>query len=171
MLNGNYDFSDTIRRGKIKEFAIFRRGELKLGVFGVGIELAGLVPKHLYGNTLYHDPLSFSNDIAGRLKHDYACDLVICLSHLGYQYKTNKISDIFLAKNSNDIDVILGGHTHTFLDSPTVVQNKENKTVLINQVGWAGINLGRIDVYFDKAKRRKKFISSPIIISKKTSEN
>ena len=80
------------------------------------------------------------------------CDLVICLSHLGFEYKsTNKVSDMTLAENSNNIDIILGGHTHTFLDEPVVKRNMSNKNVLINQVGWAGIQLGRIDIDLKKA--------------------
>ena len=86
------------------------------------------------------------------LKENNACDLVICLSHLGYFYKKNptKISDINLAKNTKNIDLIIGGHTHTFLPKPTVVRNSANKNVLVNQVGAYGVHLGRIDFYFDE---------------------
>jgi 5'-nucleotidase len=83
------------------------------------------------------------------LRRDYKCDLVICLSHLGYSYKTSKISDLTLAELTSDIDLIIGGHTHTFLQEPTVKTNKAGQSVLINQVGFGGINLGRIDFIFD----------------------
>ncbi len=85
------------------------------------------------------------------LKTEEHCDLIICLSHLGYAYKTNpnKISDLKLAALTKDIDLIIGGHTHTFLSKPTIVKNMEGKNMLINQVGCYGINLGRIDFYFD----------------------
>ena len=91
------------------------------------------------------------------LKKENKCDLIICLSHLGYQYKNeeNKISDLKLAAQTQDIDLIIGGHTHTFLDKPTVVNNLVGEKVLVNQVGCYGINLGRIDFYFDAHKNKK----------------
>ena len=76
------------------------------------------------------------------LKHDEKCDLVICLSHLGYKYDHAKVSDIQLAQNSKSIDIIIGGHTHTFMDKPDIYRNKEGENVIIHQVGWAGIRLG-----------------------------
>ena len=81
------------------------------------------------------------------------CDLVICLSHLGFEYQDDqKASDKVLARNSSDIDIILGGHTHTFLDKPVIEKNKVKKNVLINQVGWAGVQLGRIDINLNTVK-------------------
>ncbi len=88
------------------------------------------------------------------LKEEEHCDLVICLSHLGYYYKKNpdKICDLNLARKTKDIDLIIGGHTHTFLPKPTIVKNSVGKNMLINQVGKWGINVGRIDFYFDTDK-------------------
>ena len=79
------------------------------------------------------------------------CDLIICLSHLGYEYKEepNKISDLKLAEQVDGIDLILGGHTHTYLDVPTVVTNASGHETIINQVGWAGTHLGRVDFVFE----------------------
>ena len=81
---------------------------------------------------------------------------MICLSHLGYSYKNdpNKISDLKLAELTTDIDLIIGGHTHTFLDKPTVMKNLNGKEVLVNQVGCYGINLGRIDFYLDSDRAK-----------------
>jgi len=77
------------------------------------------------------------------------CDLIICLSHLGYNYPdSTRISDRKLAQQTSNIDIILGGHTHTFLEKPTVEKNKKGKKVLVNQVGYAGLYLGRIDIDF-----------------------
>ena len=150
-LCANYDFSKTILKDATQRFKIFDKGLIKVGVFGVGVELNGLVPRTAYGDTVYNDPISIANATATELKN-LGCDLVICLSHLGFEYKsTNKVSDMTLAENSNNIDIILGGHTHTFLDEPVVKRNKSNKNVLINQVGWAGIQLGRIDIDLKKA--------------------
>ncbi|HEY0896878.1 MAG TPA: bifunctional metallophosphatase/5'-nucleotidase, partial [Sphingobacteriaceae bacterium] len=83
------------------------------------------------------------------------CDIIICLSHLGYSYKDRKVSDMVLAQNTSHINLIIGGHTHTFLDRPTVVRNLSNTVTLVNQVGFAGINLGRVDFVFDRSNPGK----------------
>jgi len=78
------------------------------------------------------------------------------LSHLGYNYKRNpnKISDLKLAKATKNIDLIIGGHTHTFLPKPTIVKNSVDKNMLVNQVGCYGLYLGQIDFYFDANKNK-----------------
>ena len=86
------------------------------------------------------------------LKIENNCDLVICLSHLGYDYENeDRPSDIGLASKTDFTDLIIGGHTHTFLDRPTIVKNRKDNDILVNQVGCYGINLGRVDFYFDSA--------------------
>ncbi len=150
-VNANYDFKNTIMDGHVKPYKIVYKDEIKVGVFGIGIELEGLVDKKNYKETVYLDPVSVSQDMARILKQEEKCDLVICLSHIGYQYKNepDKISDVRLATLTKDIDLIIGGHTHTFLDKPTIIKNADGKDVLVNQVGCYGVNLGRIDFYFD----------------------
>ena len=150
-VNANYDFKNTIMDGHVKPYKIVYKDGIKVGVFGIGIELEGLVDKKNYKETVYHDPVSVSQDMARILKQEEKCDLVICLSHIGYQYKNepDKISDVRLATLTKDIDLIIGGHTHTFLDKPTIIKNADGKDVLVNQVGCYGVNLGRIDFYFD----------------------
>ena len=151
-LCANYDFSKTILRGETQAFKIFKKGGLKIGVFGIGVELNGLVPRLAYGDTIYNDPIEIANDTAAQMRKE-KCDLIICLSHLGFEYQDDKIvSDLILARNSSDIDIILGGHTHTFLDKPVIEKNKAKKNVLINQVGWAGVQLGRIDIDLNTVK-------------------
>lgn len=145
-LCANYDFSETILSGKTKAYHIFHKAGIKIGVFGIGITLKGLVPMDKYGNTRYLDPISTANKIASELKSK-SCDLVICLSHLGFEYENKNInSDRKLAAETQNIDIILGGHTHTFFDKPLVLKNSKNKDVLVNQVGWGGVYLGRIDI-------------------------
>lgn len=154
-LISNYDFSDTIMAGKTKPYQVFKKGPLKIGVFGLGIELEGLVPKVLFKETRYLNPIMKANEMASLLKNEEKCDYVICLSHLGYRYRDNKISDVKLGALSENIDLIIGGHTHTFMDEPLVVRNKQDHPVLINQVGWGGILLGRIDVLFERNRKGK----------------
>ncbi|PCI96547.1 MAG: metallophosphatase [Flavobacteriales bacterium] len=151
-INANYDFNDTILKGKIEPYKIFIKDGVKIGIFGLGVELDGLVEKKLYKETKYLEPVGIANKIAEKLKTKEQCDLIICLSHLGYQYKSDKISDLKLAKKTKNIDLIIGGHTHTSLEKPTKIRNLSHKNTLIIQVGWAGINLGRLDFYILKDK-------------------
>lgn len=166
----NYDFTNTPMEFKYQPYKIFKKGKLKIGVTGVGIEGKGLVPDNLFGNTKYLDPISNANRIATMLKKEKGCDMVICLSHLGYKYVDNKISDIVLAKESENIDLILGGHTHTFMDAPDSYTNKNGNSVFVNQVGWAGIQLGRLDFEFSKLTKKNLAKSHTVLISKKTRE-
>ncbi len=155
-VNANYNLKNTILDGHIKPYKIFNKDGIKVGVFGLGVELEGLVDKKNYKEAVYNNPIEITQDITRILKQNEKCDLVICLSHLGYQYKNDpdKISDTKLASITKDIDLIIGGHTHTFLDKPTILKNSEGKDVIINQVGCYGLNLGRIDFYFDNDKAK-----------------
>lgn len=168
----NYDFTNTAMEQKSVPYKVFKKGKLKIGVTGVGIEMKGLVPDNLFGNTVYLDPIQKVNETAAMLKKEKDCDLVICLSHLGYQYKEdiNRISDLILAKETEHIDLIIGGHTHTFLSEPVLVKNKTGADVLVNQVGWAGIQLGRLDYEFSRFKKKNLAQSTPLVIGKKSGE-
>jgi len=165
-LISNYDFKNTILKDQFKPYKVFIKDNIKVGVFGVGIELKGLVPKKLYKETVYLDPIENSRFYANKLKNELGCDLVICLSHLGLQYENNKISDITLAKKSKFIDLIIGGHTHTFLKKPKIVTNAINKKIIINQVGWGGINIGKIDFIFKQNKTIFNVKRSSIFVKK-----
>ena len=150
IISSNYDFSNTVLDGYVEKYRIFEKDGIKMGVFGLGVELEGLVTKKLYQETKYYDPIEIAQDMTKILKEEKQCDLVICLSHIGYSYEHDKVSDVRLAEANSGIDLILGGHTHTFLPRPVVVKNSIDQEVLINQVGFAGINLGRIDFYFEE---------------------
>ena len=153
-ISANYDFSNTVLDGRVNPYRIYKKDGVKIGVFGLGIELEGLVNKKLFKETKYLDPVEISRDMSRKLKQDENCDLVLCLSHLGYKYNHDKISDVKLAAETEDIDLIIGGHTHTFLEKPEIVTNRAGKKVLINQVGCYGLYLGRIDFYLDDKEVR-----------------
>ena len=155
LIISNYDFTDTVLHDRYIPRKVFQKGDIRIGVTGVGIELNGLVSANLYGPTKYLDPIKHATEQANILKHDEKCDLVICLSHLGYKYDKEKVSDIHLAQNSDSIDLILGGHTHTFMDKPDTYRNKSGNPVIIHQVGWAGMRLGKIEVTFERNKKNK----------------
>ena len=168
MLVSNYDFTGTPMEYKHEPYKIFKKGKIKIGVFGLGVEMAGLVPENLSAGTKYLDPVVKGNEIASILKKEKNCDLIICLSHLGYQYSDNKVSDKRLANETENIDLIIGGHTHTFFDNPVVYKNKNGDDVIVNQVGFAGIILGRLDFEFSKFLGKKMAKSHSISVSPKT---
>lgn len=150
LLNANYDFSNTVMDGHVKPYSTYILDGIKVGVYGLGIKLEGLVTKELYQETVYLDPLEIALDMERKLKEEENCHVIVCLSHLGHAYREpNRPSDTSLAKATNYTDLIIGGHTHTFLEKPDVLYNKRERPVLINQVGCYGINLGRIDFYLD----------------------
>jgi 5'-nucleotidase len=133
-VNANYNFKDTVLDGRILPYKTFHKDGIKIGVFGVGIELDGLVDKKHFGNTKYENPIDYAKKTATLLKKDKGCDYVICLSHLGYSYPNKKVSDMDLSENTSDIDLIIGGHTHTFLEEPKEKINSQNKPVYVTQV-------------------------------------
>ena len=155
-ISSNYDFKNTIMDTHAKKYKIFNKSDIKIGVFGLGIELEGLVTQKLFKETKYLDPIEISQEMTRILKEKEKCDLIICLSHLGHFYKDapSKICDVSLAKSTKDIDLIIGGHTHTFLEKPVIVDNIEGEKVIINQVGCWGLFLGQIDFYFDSKKNK-----------------
>lgn len=144
----NYNFRDNALGRLVKEYKIYESDGLKIGVFGLGIDPNGLISPSRFGNTKYLDPIIAAASISHKLKKDLHCNLVICLSHIGYKGEDGMLGDFELAKQSRNIDIILGGHSHTFLNKPVIMRNSEDKEVVICQEGFAGINLGRIDCYF-----------------------
>ena len=166
LIISNYDFSDTVMHNNYVPHKVFQKGDIRIGVTGVGIELNGLVPGNLYGQTRYLDPIEHATRQANILKHDEKCDLVICLSHLGYKYSKEKVSDLHLAQQSDSIDIILGGHTHTFMDEPDYYRNRSGEPVMINQVGWAGMRLGKVEITMERNKKNKCITCEGIWVKK-----
>ena len=148
----NLDFTGTPVEGQIKKYLILKRNGLKIGIIGLTPDLNGLVAKKSFEGVKYLDPLESANNMATFLKKEKKCDLVICLSHLGYYPEEDEFGDITLAKNSRNIDIILGGHTHTFLQQSVNRPNLDGKEVIIRQTGAYGINIGRLELTMEKVK-------------------
>lgn len=165
----NYDFTNTPMEGKSVPYKIIIKGNIKVGILGIGIEGKGLIPDNLFGNTLYKNPIENANKTAAYLKKQ-GCEMIICLSHLGDKYEDDKISDEILAKECYDIDLIIGGHTHRFFTEPRKYTNKKGGDTLVNQVGWAGINLGRLDYTFGKSQNKNLIKSNTVVVMEKTSK-
>lgn len=148
-INCNYEVKNTALENLIKPYLIIKKHGLKIGITGVGINPEGLIPGHLCKGVVYSDPVEALQKVSKELKKKQHCDLVICLSHLGYQYtNTLQVSDKILASKSQYTDIILGGHTHTFLDKPDNIVSEFGKNVSVHQAGWAGLRLGKIEVEY-----------------------
>ncbi|MBL7759151.1 MAG: metallophosphatase [Sediminibacterium sp.] len=165
----NYDFTGTPMENNYRPYTIVQKGKQKVGILGVGIELDGLVPANLYGNTVYKNPVESANATAELLRKQ-KCDFIICLSHLGDKYDEDKVSDEILAKESYDIDLIIGGHTHRFFPQPRKYSNRKGGDVLVNQVGWGGLQLGRLDYIFSPNKSKNLAKAHTVVVVKKASE-
>jgi 5'-nucleotidase len=152
----NLDFTDTPLEHLTHKYIILERGGIKIGVIGLTVSPDGLVAKQNYGNTNYLDPIQTANETAALLKHEKACDLVVCLSHLGYYADEKEVGDITLARETENIDIILGGHSHTFLRFADRRTNKAGQEVVIDQVGDRGIYMGRLDAVMEKEQGGKQ---------------
>ncbi len=153
MVSANYDFSNTVMDGLVAPYTTRTLDGIKVGIFGLGIALDGLVLPELYRETRYLDPVEIAQDMSRILREEEKCQLVIALSHLGHEYRNPQLpSDVKLAAQTEGIDLIIGGHTHTFLERPVIRANRRDQKVMINQVGCYGLYLGRIDFYFDSTK-------------------
>jgi len=129
----NYDFTGTACEGLVKPYLIIKRAGVKIGIVGVAPKLEGLVAAHTCEGVRYADPVEAVQPIADYLKNDAKCDLVICLSHLGWNIAG--VSDEELIPATRNIDLVLGGHSHTYFANPQVLKNAEGKSVPINQMG------------------------------------
>ena len=147
-VSANYTVAGTPLAERVRPYTVRQVGGVKVGIFGLGIDFEGLVLDELHEGVGFQDPVGVARETVQQLRRE-GCALVVCLSHLGYQYREeDRIDDLTLAAQVPGLDVVLGGHTHTFLDEPTVVQHEGARPTLVHQVGWAGIRLGRIDVTF-----------------------
>ncbi len=146
----NYDFSDSPLKDIIKPYVIIEKGGKRIGILGLLLNLNGYVSESARSGIKYLDVIKSANKTARYLKNKRDCDIVIALTHLGYEHEEGSLppSDTDLASHSTNIDIIVGGHTHTFLEHPVVITNRVGKDVLVTQMGAAGIYVGRIDLYF-----------------------
>lgn len=142
----NYDFSATPLKDIVKPYAIVEKGGKKIGIFGLTANLGSLVSKQNLKGMVYMKPYEVADKWAAYLKNEEHCDLVIALTHIGYSNYPNRVSDIGLAKATENIDIIIGGHSHTFLKSEKIYQNKKGKDVVIVQDGAQGEYVGRLDI-------------------------
>lgn len=146
----NYTVKGTVLEDIVKPYTILYRKGLKIGVFGLGPQLEGLVQEKNYKGMTFLDPIPVANEVAQKLKEEEHCDLVVCLSHLGWFNSPTKYSDSNLVQNTRNIDVVLGGHTHTYLEHPMMVKNLDGKEIPISQMGKNAQWVGHLTLTFEK---------------------
>jgi 5'-nucleotidase len=148
----NYDFSKTPLKGMIKPYIILKKFGLKIGLVGVGANPQGLVPASNYKGMVFKPIIASTNEYADRLRNKEKCDLIICISHIGYDSSEGEPNDVTLAESSSNIDLIIGGHSHTYMEQPDIRKNRDGKSVLIFQVGKNAAFIGKIDVELEKIR-------------------
>ena len=145
----NYDFTGTCVEGLVKPYVIIKRNGLKIGLFGLSPQLEGLVDLSKCKGVTYLDPIEVGNRVAAELKHDKKCDVVICVSHLGW-LRPDEMGDQKLLASSKDIDLVLGGHSHSYFKELRYVNNADGKAVPVDQNGKNAMYVGKLTLSFDK---------------------
>ena len=145
----NYDVTGTVLEGLVKPYVVLERGGMKIGVFGVSPKMEGLVQADKCEGIVYNDPIVAAQEVTDLLRTKEGCDVVICLSHLGFRLK-NEVCDEKLAAATRGIDVILGGHSHTFMEKPAFCLNAEGKSIPVLHTGRSGIFVGELDLTLTK---------------------
>ena len=140
----NYHVEGTVLEGLVKPYVILERKGVKIGVFGLGTQLEGMVASENYAGVVYEDPITAANRVTDILKNREHCDLVVCLSHLGWQI--DGIDDSEVIPATRDIDIVLGGHSHTYMEHPEVVKNADGEYVYCNQMGKHGRYVGELSL-------------------------
>ena len=148
----NYDFAGTPVQGLVKRYVIIKRDGLKIGVFGLGPKLEGLVSDYNCEGVRFIDPVIVAQEMADLLKGEKKCDIVICLSHLGWD-KVNTLTDGQMMSKTKGIDLVLGGHSHTFLKELKYVKNADGIEVANDQNGKSGIYIGKMIVNLTRSRK------------------
>lgn len=144
----NYDVTGTVLEGLVKEYIVLERNGLRIGVFGLSPKMEGLVPKAKFGGVKMEDPLAEGQRIATLLREEEHCDLVVCLSHLGW--KVDGYNDVELIENTRGIDIVCGGHSHTYFKAPKTLKNLDGEDVYVSQMGKHGAFVGKMLVKLEK---------------------
>ena len=144
----NYDFSDTELKDIVKPYIVMKRKGVKIGIFALCPPLEGLVSTKNYGPLKFLDPVEVTQRMVEMLRDKKKCDVVICLSHLGW-VKT-EYTDNRLIQNTSGIDLVLGGHSHTYMDALAYESDKTGRKVPVDHEGKHGVYVGKLLLTFDK---------------------
>ena len=150
ILCSNYDFTGTVVEGTVKRHTIIKRNGIKIGVFALDPEMDGLVAGDKCAGVKYLDPIEVANEMATFLKKKKKCDLVICISHLGWD--SPGMNDQIMIAGSRNIDLVLGGHSHTYMETLRYAKDLDGKDIPVDQNGKHGIWIGRMVLDMAKGK-------------------
>ena len=145
ILCANYDFTGTVMEGLTKPWIIIKRNGVKIGVFALCPKMKGLVSDKNCPGVKYLDPARVALETATMLKQEKKCDMVICISHLGWQSNRGE-DDPYMIRGSRNIDLVLGGHTHTYMEHLEYEKNMDGKPVPVDQNGKHAVFVGRMVV-------------------------
>lgn len=140
----NYNVKGTVLENIVKDYIVLQRKGLRIGVFGLGTQLEGMVAADNYAGIVYEDPIEAANKVTKILRETEHCDLIVCLSHLGWHEDT--IDDNDLVPASHGIDIVLGGHSHTYFEHPEILQDADGNDVYCNQMGKHARYIGVLDL-------------------------
>lgn len=143
----NYDFTGTVCEGLVKKYAVIERAGIRVGVFGLSPDPAGLIAKDYCEGVRFISPIEAADEAVNALRQE-GCDVVVCLSHLGWKI-ANEYNDERLAAETSGIDVILGAHSHNYFEEPLFYKNKAGKEVLMQQMGKNGRYMGIVTLFFE----------------------
>jgi len=148
LVNANFDIDVPALHERVRPYRLKTVGGRRIGIFGLGVRFRNLVSPKLHRGLRYRDPIAAAREAVRRLREDHGAEAIVALSHLGYISSTEEPGDVDLAEAVDGIDVVIGGHSHTFLDPPHVVEKRNGHRTIIAQVGFAGTHLGRVDLRF-----------------------
>ena len=140
----NYHVEGTVLEGLVRPYVVLERQGVRIGVFGLGTQLEGMVASENYRGVTYEDPVTAANRVAGELRNKEHCDLVVCLSHLGWAIEGTDDTEVVPA--TRNIDIVLGGHSHTYFEQPVVLKNADGRDVYCNQMGKHGRYVGSLRI-------------------------
>lgn len=141
----NYDFDNDALEKLVRPYCILRRGGMKIGIIGLLTDLSVVVDKPIADKIRYLDPLECANRYAEILKEEKRCDLVICLTHLGYEGES--FTDPELVAGLRNVDLVIGGHSHTFLEEAAEVTDATGREIPIVTDGCWGLYVGKIELW------------------------
>ena len=140
----NCDFTGTPCQDVIKKYCVVVRDGVRIGVFGLTPKIEGLVMKENIAGVKYIDPIQATKEMVSVLRDKERCDIVVCLSHLGWKLAPEYIDDQVLISSTTGIDIVLGGHSHTYMKEMEWVDNAEGKSIPVDQNGKHGAFVGKI---------------------------
>ena len=146
----NYDFTGSVLEGLIKPWITIMRHGVKIGVFGLAPELKGIVMENAINGVRYIDPIKATQETADYLRNVEKCDLIICLSHTGWDLWPKYIDDNHVFAATRNVDLILGGHSHTFMERLEYVTDKDGNKVPVDQNGNLGAYVGKLTINLEE---------------------